>query len=79
MNIPTIITSVALAVGSLPSTNSLIGLFVWVAVAALIVWGVVALVKWSGVPIPQPVWIVLTVLIGVFLILLIARFFGIVT
>lgn len=64
------------AAGALPSSSSLIGLFLWVAIAALVIWGIVALVRWSGVAIPQPVWIVLTVLIGIFLIVLIARFFG---
>lgn len=60
----------------LPSTGSLLGLFVWVAIAALVIWGIIALVKWSGIPIPQPVWTILTVFIGVVLILAIARFFG---
>lgn len=67
----------ALAVtGVLPSIGGLIGLFIWVAIAALVIWGIIALVRWSGVSIPQPVWIILTVFIGIFLILLIARFFG---
>lgn len=68
--------SLLAAAGSLPSTSGLIGLFIWVAVAALVIWGIIALVKWSGIPIPQPVWIILTVLGGIFLIVLIARFFG---
>ena len=70
MNIP------LLAAGTLPSTAGLIQLFIWVAIAALVIWGIIALVRWSGLPIPQPVWIILTVFIGIFLILLIARFFG---
>lgn len=65
-----------LSLATLPSTTGLIQLFVWIAIAALVVWGIVALVRWSGIPIPQPVWIILTVFIGIFLILLIAKFFG---
>lgn len=42
----------------LPSSGSLIGLLVWVAIAAVVVWAIVALIKWSGIPIPQPVWII---------------------
>lgn len=60
----------------LPSTSSLIGLLVWVAIAAIVVWAIIALVKWSGVPIPQPVWIILTAFLGIVCILLIARLFG---
>ncbi len=61
---------------ALPATGGLVQLFVYVAIAALVVWGIIALVRWSGVPIPQPVIIVLTVLVGIFLILLLARAFG---
>lgn len=60
----------------LPSTGSLIGLLVWVAIAAVVIWGIVALVKWSGITIPQPVWIILTCFVCIALILLIARLFG---
>ncbi len=61
-----------------PSTGSLIGLLIWVAIAAIVVWAIIALVKWSGIPIPQPVWIILTALLGIVLILFIARMFGLV-
>lgn len=60
----------------LPSAGSLIGLLVWVAIAAVVVWAIIALVRWSGIPIPQPVWIILTAFLGIACILLIARFFG---
>lgn len=60
----------------LPSTSSLIGLLVWVAIAAIVVWAIIALVKWSGVPIPQPVYIILAAFLGIALILLLARLFG---
>jgi hypothetical protein len=66
-----------LAVGALPSTAGLLGILIWVAVAVVVVWAVIALVKWSGIPIPQPVWIILTAFIAIALILLIARFFGV--
>lgn len=64
---------------ALVSTGSLIGLLVWVAIAAIVIWAIVALIRWSGIPIPQPVWIILTAFIGIALILLIARFFGVLT
>lgn len=62
----------------IPSTGSLIGLLIWVAIAAIVVWAIIALVRWSGIPIPQPVWIILTALLGIVLILFIARMFGLV-
>lgn len=65
-----------LLLAALPSTGSLIGLLIWVAIAAIVCWAIVALVKWSGVPIPQPVWIILTALVGILLILFIAKVFG---
>lgn len=64
---------------ALPSTGSLVGIIVWVAILALVIWGIIALVRWSGLTIPQPVVIVFTVLVGIFLILLLARIFGFVT
>lgn len=39
----------------LPSTGSLVSLLIWVAIAAVVIWGIVALIKWSGIAIPQPV------------------------
>lgn len=62
-----------------PSTSGLIGLLVWVAIACIVGWAIIALVKWSGIPIPQPVWILLAAFVGIALILIIARFFGFVT
>lgn len=60
----------------IPSTGSLVGLIVWVAILCVVAWTIIALVKSSGIPIPAPVWIVLTALCAIFLILLIAKFFG---
>lgn len=59
-----------------PSTSSMIGLLVWVAIACVVIWGIIALVKWSGITIPQPVWIIFTCFACIALILLIAKFFG---
>lgn len=59
-----------------PSSGSLIGLLVWVAIACIVCWAIIALVKWSGIPIPQPVWIILTAFIGIALILFLARMMG---
>lgn len=58
------------------STSSLVGLLVWVAIACVVVWGVLALIKWSGVAIPQPVIIVFWCFVAIGLILLMAKFFG---
>jgi len=68
-----------LATGSLGSTSGLVGLLIYVAIVAVVVWGIIALVKWSGITIPQPVYIILVCLVCIFLILLIARAFGLVT
>lgn len=64
---------------ALASVNSMVGLLIWVAVAAIVVWAIIALVKWSGVQIPQPVWIILIALGSIILILIIARAFGFAT
>lgn len=65
-----------LAAAALPSVHEMIMLMVWVAIAAIIIVAVVKLLKWAEIPIPQPVWIILAAFIGIALILLIARFFG---
>ncbi len=65
-----------LALAALPGASSIVGLIVWVAIACVAVWAITALVKSTGWNIPQPVWIVLTALVAIFLILLIAKFFG---
>lgn len=67
---------VLLAQAGLPSISVLIHVFIWLAIVALIVWGVVALLRYAGWAIPQPVWIVLTVLGGIFLIIMLAKVFG---
>lgn len=65
-----------LTLATLPSSGSLIGLLVWVAIVCVVIWAIVALLRWSGITIPQPVWIILTAFICIALILLIARIFG---
>lgn len=62
---------------ALLTTSTLLSLLFWLAIIAIVVWAVIALVKASGVPIPQPVWIILTAVVGIALILLIAKLFGI--
>lgn len=57
----------------------MLSLLIWVAVACIVVWAIIALVRWSGIPIPQPVWIILTAFLGIALILFIAKVFGLVT
>lgn len=68
--------SLALLIAAV-STSSLLGLLFWVAVAAIVIWAVIALVRWSGVPIPQPVVIILTALVAIALIVFLFRAFGI--
>lgn len=60
---------------ALPSATSLVGLLVWVAIFAIVAWAIIALIKWSGIPIPQPAWIILTAFIGIALVLFLARLF----
>ena len=57
------------------TSNPLINVFVWLAIACLIVWGVLALIRSTGVVIPAPVKIVVYVLGGIFLILLAVKIF----
>ena len=68
--------SILLAAASLFSVDALIHAFIVLAIVALIIWGVIALLKYMGWTIPQPVWIVLTVLGGIFIIVWLARVFG---
>lgn len=65
-----------LLLAATPSSASLIQLLIWFAIAAIVAWAIIALVKWSGVPIPQPVWIILGAFAGIALIIFIARMFG---
>ncbi len=65
-----------LADAALPSVGALIHIFLVLAIVALIVWGVISLIRYSGWTIPQPVYIVLTVLGGIFLIVWLAKVFG---
>lgn len=60
----------------LVTTSGLLGLLIWVAVACVVIWGIMALIKWSGIQIPEPVRIVFWCVACIALILLIARFFG---
>lgn len=64
---------------ALPSTGAMLSLLIWVAVACVVIWAIIALVRWSGIPIPQPVWIILTAFLAIALILFIAKMFGLVT
>lgn len=61
---------------SLPSASSLVGLLIWVAIFAIVLWGILALLKWAGIAIPQPVIIVFICFVSILLILLIAKAFG---
>lgn len=58
-----------------PPTD-LLGLFMWVAIACVVAWGIVAFVKWLQWPIPEPVRIVAIVLFCIFMILLMFRVFN---
>lgn len=66
----------ALLAATAVSSGSLIGLLVWVAIACIVVFAILALVKWAGIVIPQPVIIVFWAFVSIALILLIAKFFG---
>ncbi len=64
---------------SLLTGSSMVSLLIQVAIAAVVIWAIIALIRWSGIPIPQPVIIILTALVAIFLILWMARIFGILT
>lgn len=58
------------------SVDALVHFFIILAIICLVLWGVKALLAYMGVAIPQPVWIVLTVLGGILLIVWLAKLFG---
>lgn len=58
------------------SSSSLIGLLIWVAIAAIVIFAILALIKWAGIVIPPPVQIIFWAFLSIALVLLIARFFG---
>lgn len=68
--------SLLVSLAAVGSIDPLIHAFIVLAILALIVWGVFALIRYMGWTIPQPVIIVLTVLLGIFLIVWLARAFG---
>lgn len=60
-----------------PSTGELVQLLIYVAIAAIVIYAIIALVRYSGVAIPQPVIIVLWAFVAIALILFMARVFGV--
>ncbi len=60
------------------TTSGLLGLLLWVAIACVVLWAIIALVRWSGIPIPEPVRIVLVALVCIALIILLFRAFGVI-
>lgn len=64
-----------LAIAS-PTSDNLLDLLFKVAIAVVIIGAILALVKWAGWTIPQPVWIVGGALVAILLIILLFRLFG---
>jgi len=62
-----------------PSTGGLVSLLIYVAIAVVVIAAIIALVKWSGITIPQPVVIVFWALLAIILIIWLAKFFGVMT
>lgn len=62
-----------------PATSAMLGTLFWVAIVCVVIWAIIALVKWSQIPIPQPVWIIFIALVSIFLIILLFRAFGMIT
>jgi hypothetical protein len=60
------------------TTSGLLGMLLWVAIAAVVVWAIIALVRWSGIPIPEPVRIILIALVCIFLIIFLFKIFGVI-
>jgi hypothetical protein len=65
-----------IVIRSWDSSSGLLHLLYVVAIAAVVIAGIVALIKWAGWVIPEPVRIVFWVLIGVALIVILFRAFG---
>lgn len=57
------------------SSNQLINLFIWVAIAAVVIWGIIAVVRLSGITIPPIVRIVFIVLATILGILFLVKVF----
>lgn len=70
--------TLALFLAAIPSSSSLLGLLLWVAIAAVVIWAIIALVRWSGIPIPQPVIIIFVALASILGIILLFRLFGVI-
>lgn len=70
-------TLALLSLAVIPSTGSLLGLLLWVAIAAVVIWAIFALLQWAGVSIPPPVRIIFIALVFIFLIIFLFRAFGI--
>ena len=62
---------------ALPSTSAMFSFMFWVAIAAVVVWAIISLIKWSGIVIPPPVRIIFVALVSILLIGFLARLFGV--
>lgn len=70
---------ILLAEFAVPSANSLIGLLFTVAIICVVVWAIVALVRWAfpTFRLPEPVRIILIALACIVAIIFLFRLFGI--
>lgn len=59
------------------SSGSLLGILLWVAIAAIVIWAIYALLGWAGVVIPQPVRIIFIALVSIVAIILMFRAVGV--
>lgn len=60
--------SLTLLLGAVVVAGSLVGLLLKVAILAVVIWAVVALLRWAGITIPEPVRIILIALVCIALI-----------
>lgn len=58
------------------STGGLLGLLLYVAVALIVLWAIWALIKWSGIALPEPVRIIAIALLCIVAIVLLFRIVG---
>lgn len=75
--------TLALFLAAIPTTlGGWLNILFIVAIAAVVIWGLIALYKWAvskGVNIPEPVRIIFICLLSIGLIILMFRLFGVLT
>ena len=68
-----------LMLATLALPTGALGLLFQVAIACICIWGIIALVRWAGWVIPEPVRIIFMCLVAILLIIWLFKLFGMLT